>query len=102
MLDVLAGLTDEFIGGAVVWLIDLLIKFLPLSPFVGLNLEGLPAQSLGWLNWFVDVGAMCDLLAAWLVCISIYMVLHKILEVINSDSSILKKIGGIVRPISGG
>lgn len=91
---------DEFIGGAVLWLLDLLISLLPLSPFIGINIDGLPAHAIGWLNWLVDIRGMMGLMGAWLACVMIYMVLHKILEVVN-DAGITGLIGHIINPISG-
>ncbi len=109
MLDALGGVlawlgtsADDLLGGAVLWLIDLLISFLPLSPFLGVTLQGLPAQALGWLNYFVNVRGMCDLMGLWLLCVTIYMALHAVLHVVHGSEELRKLIGHTVNPLSGG
>lgn len=103
MIDFLSNLgvdVAELLGGGVLWIIDLLISVLPFSPFLGLNIDGLPKQAVGWLNYFVDIGAMMRLMTGWLVCISIYMIVHQLLKVIDGIDGLKKIIGTIISPVS--
>lgn len=54
---------------------DFLLSVLPLSPFKSF-IEGIQlaigAKYLGWLNWFVPVGQILGVLAAWLSAIALF------------------------------
>lgn len=85
---------EDVIGGGVLWLIDILLSFLPNSPFLTLSLD-VPEQGLNWLNWFVDLRGMLDFLALWLAAVMLYMVLHKVLEVVHGIDGIKGIIGNL-------
>lgn len=102
IVSTLGNNVDEIIGGGVLILVTLLVNLLPLSPFVGLSIEGLPGQAIGWLNYFVDIGRMMDLLGAWLGCVSIWMLVTKVLEVLRGSGGVKSMIGQFVRKIASG
>ena len=72
MLSWMAELINEFLG--------MLLAFLPKSPFKPYisALSGLPF--LGWLNWFIPVGACLKIMAAWLTCVSLFYVYSVIMR----------------------
>lgn len=51
---------------------EALMHLLPLSPFTGIieDLEQMPF--LGYINWFIPIGSMLKIGAAWLVAIGVY------------------------------
>lgn len=52
-----------------------LIQVLPLSPFKGIvyNLESSEVQEiLSYLNWFIPINEMINILSAWLAAITLY------------------------------
>lgn len=105
MLDAVFGFlgtsAEEVLGGAVLWLVQLLISALPLSPFLGVTLDGLPSEAIGWLNWFVGIGRMVDLMGAWLFCVLAFMVLSKVLDVLRSVGGVKAAIGHFVSGLFG-
>lgn len=53
-------------------ILDAVLSFFPLSPFANVisTLEGFPF--LGYINWFIPVGAMVKVGFAWLTAIGLY------------------------------
>lgn len=96
LLDFFGAELSEVIGGGVLWLIDILLSFLPMSPFLGLDVSWMPDGALGWLNWFVGVDQMITLMGAWLACVLLYMVLKKVLEAVGSIDGIKNTIGSFL------
>lgn len=73
MLDMIVGFLRSVLGG--------LVSLLPHSPFEQFyGLTGLPAQILGWVNWFVPVGTLLGIMTAWLVAIAAYYVYKALLH----------------------
>lgn len=66
MLDFMKNILDEFA--------DLIISVLPKSPFIDFfeSVEDIPY--LGYLNWFIPVGAILKVFTAYLVCIALFYV----------------------------
>lgn len=64
MLDFMKNILDEFA--------DLIISVLPKSPFIDFfeSVEDIPY--LGYLNWFIPVGAILKVFTAYLVCIALF------------------------------
>lgn len=63
-----------------------LIALLPESPFRSLIDEwsvGVP-DGIAWLNWFIDIPGMLQILAAWLVAYGIYLILSIVLRWIKA------------------
>lgn len=52
--------------------INIVLGWLPPSPFTGIveAINGL--EWLGWLNWFIPVGRIIQLTAAWIAAIALY------------------------------
>lgn len=94
---------ESLLGGAVLWLVNVLISLLPSTPFLFLGADGVPSQSIAWLNWVVDVGGLADLMAGWLLCVSLYYVAAKVFQAISNIDGIRTAIGaGVVGAITGG
>lgn len=53
-------------------LLNALLSIFPRSPFTDVinSLGALPY--LGYINWFIPIGAMCKIGAAWLTAIGLY------------------------------
>ena len=104
LLSYLDGGLDEVVGTAVIWVLEILLTLLPSSPFVlaVAGGSGLPEQSIAWLNWFVDVGAMADLMASWLLCVFLYMVISKVIQIVRAVPEATGLLGGnIIEFITG-
>lgn len=69
-MEFLVGLAEDALG------------FLPNSPFANLNLDALGQFSLvmGWINYFVPVGAMLNILSVYLVSVGLWYVVRWILR----------------------
>ena len=100
-LGAFGGTVSDLLGGAVLWLIDLLLMALPMSPFLTLNLSGLPSEALGWANWFIDFNGMLGFMGLWLAAVSIYMILSTVIQALQSSSDIRRLIGDVVMPLTG-
>jgi hypothetical protein len=76
MIEHLMGLLNDFIDA----LLDITLAVLPTSPFSAhiSALAGLPY--LGILNWFVPIGAMVAVGAAWLAAVAVYYIIMIILR----------------------
>ncbi len=63
-MDFMKGLLDRLLAGV--------LSVLPLSPFAEIisSLSALPF--LGYLNWFIPVGALLKIGSAWLAAIGLY------------------------------
>lgn len=93
---------EELLGGAVLWLINVLINLLPSTPFLFLEFDA-PAQAVSWINWFADVNGLADILAGWLLCVSLYFVAAKVFQAISNIGGIRTAIGaGLLDLIAGG
>lgn len=57
-----------------------IIDTMPDSPFVNFTLPAGIVNILGYVNWFVPVGAILATLAAWVACIGIYYLISAILR----------------------
>ena len=53
---------------------QVLISLLPLSPFAEFYATFTAPKWVGWLNWFIPVGAMIKVMAAWLAAIALHYV----------------------------
>lgn len=64
MIEFMKEMLDKFL--------DLLLKLFPGSPFAPYiaALDKLPF--LGYLNWFIPIGTLCKIGAAWLLAIGLY------------------------------
>lgn len=51
---------------------DFLLSVLPTSPFDQFIKEFANLPYLGYLNWFIPVGAICKIMLAWLGAISLF------------------------------
>lgn len=51
-----------------------LISLLPHSPFAEIYATFTVPQWVGWLNWFIPVGAILKVMAAWLAAIALHYV----------------------------
>lgn len=62
----------EWFGELIETFGNLILSVLPTSPFKQFlkNFAGLPY--LGYLNWFIPIGAMCQIFLAWLTAVSIF------------------------------
>lgn len=98
LLKNLGGNVAEIVGGGVLWIIDLLISLLPLSPFVGITIDGLPREAIGWLNYFVDIARMLTLFTAWLACLVIYFIASRVMDFIKQIDGIKQIIGNFILP----
>lgn len=75
------------------WLNDLfnafaedLIAILPYSPFRQIIDEwtiNVP-DGIAWLNWFIDIPGMLKILAAWLTCYGIYLLVSIVMRWIKA------------------
>lgn len=92
-LEFLGTTIQDVVGGGILWLLELLLTTLPMSPFLTLNVNGLPAQALGWLNWFVDVNGMLGLMGLWVAAVLAYMVATAILHALRENGDVVKAIG---------
>lgn len=102
VLEFLGTTLTDVVGGGVLWLIELALSLLPMSPFLTLRLDGLPSQALGWLNWFVDINAMLGLMGLWVAAILTYMVLTAIIQALRNNGDIKKAIGLFFTKLFGG
>lgn len=62
------------------------LSWLPTSPFAGVAAEISGMQGLAWLNWFIPVGHIVQLMAAWVAAIALWyiaMVLLRWIKVIS-------------------
>lgn len=66
---------------------DLLMMVLPLSPFKPFyeNWESLPV-GVKWLNWFIPISGMLQILAAWVAAYAVYLLYRIILRWIKAVS----------------
>lgn len=78
MLDWMASLFENFAGA--------LKNVLPLSPFAPYieQFAGLPYMS--WLNWFIPVGDILNVLAAWLTAIVLFYAYSIVLRWVKAIS----------------
>lgn len=62
-------------------------QVLPLSPFLSIRSSWVaPPEGLSWLNWFIPVGDMMEIFAAWLTAYGLYLLYRIILRWINAVS----------------
>lgn len=79
MLDMLVEFLRSALSG--------LVSLLPQDPFVDVfSGFGALSQGLGWLNWFVPVGALLGIMSVWLVAIAGYYVYKALLHWIGVSS----------------
>lgn len=64
MLSWMKEMLDGLLGG--------LLSLLPLSPFTDAISTLAEMPFLGYINWFIPIGAMCKIAAGWLVAIGLY------------------------------
>lgn len=57
-------------------LFNLLLTFLPLSPFVNLTLGDEVGTAVGWLNWCIDVHGMVTMFGLWLAAATVVAVVQ--------------------------
>lgn len=69
------------------WIVDVVnnivsavLVLLPDSPFANIEIPEEVTQILGYVNYFVPIGAMLAIAAAWLSAISIYYLVQTILR----------------------
>lgn len=65
----------NMIAQALKWVVALL----PDSPFLAVDNTPI-SQFLGYINWFVPVGAIISTLEAWLVAVALYFIYSAILR----------------------
>lgn len=103
VIEYISGNVEMLLGSAVLWLVNILITLLPSTPFLISGADGIPAESIRWLNWFVDVGGLANIMAGWLLCVSLYYVASKVYQVISNINGIRFAIGErVVDAVSGG
>lgn len=73
----MVALVLELVGAVV----SLVVSILPVSPFQSLGVDGIPAQAIGWINWFLPIGNMVTLLSLWAAAILAFRVAKKLLSV---------------------
>ena len=57
---------------ALLGLVQTVLSWLPQSPFAGIAADFQSSHGLGWLNWFIPVGQIVQIMAAWLGAIALY------------------------------
>lgn len=62
------------------------VTVLPTSPFKDVLATGIPSQGLAWLNWFIDIPGMLQILSAWLAAYALYLLYRIILRWIKAVS----------------
>ena len=60
------GIIAKLIG-----LANTVLGWLPTSPFIGVAQGISNLQGLAWLNWFIPVGRITQLMAAWVAAIAL-------------------------------
>lgn len=68
------------ISSLITFVVNFLLSVLPLSPFVGLRLDGQIHTAIGWLNWIVPFGDMTTLMLAWIAAATFVTVVGYILD----------------------
>lgn len=69
----LAGMFEEFSG--------FVEKFLPKSPLAGISIsDSIPAEYLGYLNWFLPVGLIINTMNLILAAIAAYYLISILLR----------------------
>ncbi len=61
----------DWLGGFLNDVLNWVLAFLPDSPFKALSMSPI-APYLPYINYFIDVKYIIDLLVAWVTCIGIY------------------------------
>lgn len=77
------------------WIVLTLYNILPNSPFSEMieNLE-LQQDFLHYLNWFLPIDIMGDMMLAWLDCILLYVLFHIISKIMTTvATAFIKGIG---------
>lgn len=78
MLDWMGELFNTFMQG--------LYAVLPLSPFKDfINSFSVP-QGITWLNWFIDVAGMIEILGLWVTAYGLYLIYSVILRWVKAIS----------------
>lgn len=54
--------------------IDSILQLLPKDPFQPYIHSIANSRAVGWLNWFIPVGAIESIVTAWLLAIALYYV----------------------------
>lgn len=55
-------------------LVNIVLGWLPTSPFIGVA-EGISSMpGIAWLNWFIPVGRITQLMAAWVAAIALWYI----------------------------
>ena len=77
-------------------IVDFLGDTLPDSPFAsvtqGMSTNDIIQSALGWLNWFVPIGSMSALMAAWLLIALAWLAVTYFLD--KATGVVDKLIGG--------
>lgn len=60
--------------GKLIGLANTVLSWLPTSPFAGVASDIAGLEGLGWLNWFIPVGRMVQLTAAWVAAIALWYI----------------------------
>lgn len=53
-------------------LVSTVLSWLPTSPFADVASDFQSSLGLAWLNWFIPVGRMVEVTAAWCTAIALY------------------------------
>lgn len=61
-------------------LIETALSWLPTSPIQDYAQTINNSTGLGWLNWFLPIGTMLELMSAWLAAIALYYLASIILR----------------------
>lgn len=64
----------------IAWVGSAILSLLPPSPFADIDFGTIDALGLRWLNWFVPVGTLLQILAAWLAAAAVYIVVQMVLR----------------------
>lgn len=79
------------------WIVLTLYNILPDSPFTGMveNLE-LQQDFLEYLNWFLPIDIMGNMMLAWLDCILLYVLFYLIAKLVKMIVDMVIKAIGMV------
>lgn len=69
-MDIFNSVVD-WVGDKINWILSCIAVFLPDSPFQSID-KTIIQPYLGYINYFIPIGFMIQVLSAWCACILIY------------------------------